>query len=177
MNKVLNSFLELSVFILAAVCIASFGDSASAQPPCAVTICKSAPGAGDQGFLIDFTDSGMTETVELFDGGDCITTQLNFDADVDITEQPTPGWTLDDVLCDSSTGFEFTAIPGGITALCTSEALSETTCTFVNVPGVTSNAIPTLSQWGMIAAAAGLGLIGVFFAVRKRLQASNEFDE
>ncbi len=171
MNRVLNSLLKLSVFIAAAVCIASFGDSASAQP-CAVTICKSAPGAGDQGFLIDFTDSGMTETVELFDGGDCITTQLNFDADVDITEQPTPGWVLDDVLCDSSTGFEFTAIPGGLTALCTSEAMSETTCTFVNVPGVTSNAIPTLSEWGMISAVVGLGLIGVFFAVRrKRAQA------
>lgn len=33
--------------------------------------------------------------------------------------------------------------------------------------------IPTLSEWGMIAAAAGLGLAGLFFAVRrKRLQAS-----
>ncbi len=39
------------------------------------------------------------------------------------------------------------------------------------------NPIPTLSEWGMIAAAAGLMLVGVFFAVRKRLQASNEFDE
>ncbi len=33
--------------------------------------------------------------------------------------------------------------------------------------------IPALSEWGMIAAAGGLGLIGVFYAVRrKRLQAS-----
>ena len=32
--------------------------------------------------------------------------------------------------------------------------------------------VPTLSEWGMIAAAAGLGLIGVFFAVkRRRMQA------
>ena len=30
------------------------------------------------------------------------------------------------------------------------------------------NPIPTLSQWGMISAAAGLGLIGLFFAVRRR---------
>lgn len=28
--------------------------------------------------------------------------------------------------------------------------------------------VPTLSEWGMIAAAAGLGLVGVFFAVRRR---------
>jgi len=36
--------------------------------------------------------------------------------------------------------------------------------------------IPTLSEWGMIAAAAGLGLVGVFFAVRKRLRASKQSD-
>ena len=30
------------------------------------------------------------------------------------------------------------------------------------------NDIPTLSEWGMIAAAAGLGLVGVFFAVRRK---------
>jgi hypothetical protein len=28
--------------------------------------------------------------------------------------------------------------------------------------------VPTLSEWGMIAAAVGLGLVGVFFAVRRR---------
>ncbi|MFI5323583.1 MAG: IPTL-CTERM sorting domain-containing protein [Thermodesulfobacteriota bacterium] len=28
--------------------------------------------------------------------------------------------------------------------------------------------IPTLSEWGMIAAAVGLGFVGVFFGVRKR---------
>ncbi len=30
------------------------------------------------------------------------------------------------------------------------------------------NPIPTLSEWGMISAAAGLGLIGVFFAMKRR---------
>ncbi len=30
------------------------------------------------------------------------------------------------------------------------------------------NVIPTLSEWGMIAAAAGLGLVGVFFAIRRK---------
>jgi hypothetical protein len=166
MNKVLNSFLKLSVFILAAAVMASFGDSASAQP-CSVTVCKSAPGAGMQGFLIDFTDSGQTDTVELFDDSDCFTTQLNFDADVDITEQPTPGWVLQDVECEDNPGFDTTFIPGGVTVLCTSETIAETTCTFINVPGAAGN-IPTLSEWGMIAAVAGLGLVGVFFAYKRR---------
>lgn len=119
------------------------------------------------GFLIDFTDSGQTDTVELFDDADCFTTLLNFDADVDITEQPTPGWVLDDVLCDFSTGLEFTAIQGGVTVLCASETIAETTCTFINAPGAAGN-IPALSEWGMIAAVAGLGLVGVFFAYKRR---------
>ena len=33
---------------------------------------------------------------------------------------------------------------------------------------LTRHPIPTLSQWGVIAAAAGLGLVGVFYAVRRR---------
>ncbi len=36
------------------------------------------------------------------------------------------------------------------------------------VERVASN-VPTLSEWGMISAAAGLGLIGVFFALRRRM--------
>ena len=28
--------------------------------------------------------------------------------------------------------------------------------------------IPTLSEWGLITAAAGLGLVGVFFVIRRR---------
>ncbi len=35
------------------------------------------------------------------------------------------------------------------------------------------NQIPTLSEWGMIAAAAGLGLVGVFFAVKRKRRALN----
>ncbi len=46
-----------------------------------------------------------------------------------------------------------------------------------NLNSTIARDIPALSEWGMIAAAAGLMLVGVFFAVRKRLQASNEFDE
>jgi len=38
----------------------------------------------------------------------------------------------------------------------------------VYTSGALSNPIPTLSEWGMIAAAGGLGLIGVFFALKRR---------
>ncbi len=166
MNKMLNSVLKFSVFVLLVVGIAGIADSASAQQ-CFVEVCKSAPGAGMQGFLIDFTDSGQTDTIELFDNADCFTTSLNFDADVDITEQPTPGWVLRDVECEDNPGLDFEFIPGGVTVLCVTQGEASTTCTFINAPGAPEN-IPTLSEWGMIAAAGGLVLIGVFFAVRRK---------
>ena len=162
MRRALNSLLGLSLFVFV---ILGISGSAGAQQ-CFVQVCKSAPGSGMLGFLIDFTDSGETETVELFDGGDCFTTSLNFDADVDITEQPRPGWRLNDVICIPNSDIEITQIPGGVVALCTTQSEALTTCTFVNGPDVSS--VPTLSEWGMIAAAAGLAMIGVFFAVRRK---------
>jgi hypothetical protein len=174
MRKVpsLSAFLPL-LFLIISACFVTFftPDSASAQQ-CFVEVCKSAPGAGDQGFLIDFFDSGQTDTVELFDGGDCFTTSLNFDADVVITEQPIPGWTLDDIGCVSNPGFDFEFVPGGVIVLCTTQSEASTTCTFFNSQSAGTN-IPTLSEWGMIAAAGGLMLAGVWFAVRRKRTSFN----
>jgi hypothetical protein len=41
-----------------------------------------------------------------------------------------------------------------------------TFCTIFNEP--VDAAIPTLSAWGMIAAVAGLMLVGVFFVIRRK---------
>ena len=166
MNKLLDSIFKLSIFLFVIAGLVGLSGSASAQQ-CFVEVCKSAPGAGMQGFLIDFTDSGQTDTIELFDDADCFTTSLNFQADVDITEQPTPGWVLQDVQCENNPGLAFEFIPGGVIVLCTTQSEASTTCTFINAPGSIGN-IPTLSEWGMIAAAGGLVLVGVWFAVRRK---------
>lgn len=50
-------------------------------------------------------------------------------------------------------------------------AIDEVTCLTEN-----NATIPTLSEWGMISAALGMMLIGVFFAVRQRLRASEHSD-
>lgn len=42
-------------------------------------------------------------------------------------------------------------------------SIDEVTCVTEN-----NESIPTLSEWGMISAALGLGMVGVFFAVRRR---------
>ena len=67
----------------------------------------------------------------------------------------------------------FSEIENGVSIHCFQDS-SIGSCTFRNVQ---MDAIPTLSEWGMIAAATALMIAGVLFAVRKRLQASNEFDE
>jgi hypothetical protein len=82
-----------------------------------------------------------------------------------ISELVPEGWTLAGIDC---------SLEGGVIA--TWDVKSNETfvscvtggfvgCTYRNVP---VNAIPTLSEWGMIAAAAGLAMIGAFFAVRRR---------
>lgn len=173
MRKVLNSLFGLSLVLLVVCGIAGFAGSASAQQ-CFVEVCKSAPGApSDLGFIINFSgDEFKPFSVELFDGADCYTESLFVQQGVlEITEDLTEGWPLLDVVCEGSSDVIITSISDGIEVECDTSAEASITCTFVNGQPLTN--IPTLSEWGMIAAAAGLAVVGVFFAMRrKRLQAS-----
>jgi hypothetical protein len=86
---------------------------------------------------------------------------------VTVIEEPAEGWELVDVICTPAEGMETDVIRGGVVFTCVSPTEEISNCTFVNVSSTASATIPTLSEWGMIAAAAGLGLVG-FFAVRRR---------
>ena len=93
-----------------------------------------------------------------------------------VKERVLSGWRLELTDCMTTEGVTFTQIEDGIEIACNSPS-GNAFCAFRNVQSDTISRIPTLSEWGMIAAAAGLMLVGVFFAVRKRLRARNEFDE
>ena len=89
---------------------------------------------------------------------------------ITITEVPQEGWKLEDIQCTASPNMSFAKLEDGFQAGCLVRGTDAgVVCTFLNreSPGN----IPTLSEWGMITAAAGLGLIGVFFTVRRRRQA------
>ncbi len=165
MNTYRGRALPLLVFalsVLGLLLIPSFSNTAHAQ--CGVTICKSAPQLpenSDVAFV--FTIEGPVGGTDrnAFANGPC--SGVGFSGQVNVVENVPSGWILEDVDCTNSELIEVTPIDNGVSLNCLGG--TETTCTFTNrrVP-----AIPTLSEWGMISAAAGLALVGVFFAVRRR---------
>jgi len=112
--------------------------------------------AGDEDFSIF---PGETFDVEI-DPGDSVV----------VSENVPSGWRLTNVICGAvSQGFNiFVNGDNQLVANCIEFGAAQ--CFFVNE--VTGTNIPTLSEWGMIAAAAGLMIVGVFFAVRRRRAAA-----
>ena len=82
-----------------------------------------------------------------------------------VSEIPLEGWELVKVECDDGGGgFNvFVDDENNVIADCLSSGFAA--CTFTNKG---SAPVPALSEWGMIAAAAGLVLVGAFFAVRRK---------
>ncbi len=173
MNMYLRKALSVSAVVLIVMgllLLPSFHNIASAQPSCVVTVCKSAPQLSvpeskDEFVFFPFTviSGQVTEPFELIANSRCLALGLNTGQGLEVIEEPLDGWKLSDIDCESVAGIGVTIFEDGASLQCNSEG--QTTCTFTNFRSIN---IPTLSEWGMIAAAAGLALIGVFFAVRRR---------
>jgi len=80
-------------------------------------------------------------------------------------EEPPQGWALDHVECVDTDDVIVEDIPGGVSIECVEPGETIVTCTFFNKQRAEN--VPTLSQWGLVAAAVGLGLLG-FIAYRRR---------
>ena len=139
---------------------------------CPVTICKEAPQlppASDDGPFAEFTFGIVVDSIP-FDFGFIANGACNsFNTAVGSTgfhavEYETPGWVLDDIECDGQS-VSITEHINGVSIACLQNGGSAT-CRFINLREVAE--IPTMSEWSMIGAAAALGLIGVFYAVRRR---------
>ncbi|MEW6144567.1 MAG: IPTL-CTERM sorting domain-containing protein [Thermodesulfobacteriota bacterium] len=162
---------RLLLFFVAAAGVFYFGtaEGRAQGNACALEVTKIAEGA-PEGQLFEFQveldgNIGFAE----FPAGIPVPAIFGQAGPVTITEIPTPGWTLADVVCELNPGVTVTEIEGGAIFECLDpEGGFKGECTFVNVR--VSN-IPTLSEWGMIAAAAGLMMAGVWFAVRRKVRA------
>ena len=165
-NTLVISFLFVSIPVL--LMPQFLADDASAQQ-CGIQICKSAeveePELFPLVFMIEGKPPSHFDLVPLENGGECDTFLFVPAVPADIFEEDVPGWVLKDVECDTA-GIDVSFIERGVHLECVGPNEGTGTCTFVNVRS--ERPIPTLSEWGMIAAAGGLGLVGVFFAIRKR---------
>jgi len=147
--------------------ISSSTEYASAQS-CEITICKSALGApSDLAFFFDFSANDFKPfTFDLFSDSECFTQAILLSTQAVITEEPTEGWPLQQINCSDDSGVPVIFVRDGIEVGCApDDGFASRTCTFIN--GVPERNIPTLTEWGMISAAVGLGMIGFLFAHRR----------
>lgn len=156
----------VSSFILLLVMSGVLADRAEAgggQLACSVTIRKN---AGPPGQFFDFLvepSVGSAFEIPLRSGEEGVF-GLNFGQSAIVSETVPPGWRLVDVTCESGPGISI-IIDDENSVLIDCLTVSEAFCAFNNVQ---TGTVPTLSEWGMIAAAGGLMLVGVWFAIRRR---------
>jgi hypothetical protein len=165
MHKFVNSLLTLTFIISAMPVLLFFSAGRSlAQQGCEITVEKVAPGAEGQEFEFrGVVAGGDTFSFTVVAGGTA-TGNASTEPAV-ITEVPVTGWRFGGIECEPGGGVEIVEVLGnGWVEQCVNPE-AETFCVVTNIP---LDNIPTLSEWGMIAAAVGLGLVGVFFAVRRR---------
>jgi len=167
MSTVLRNVMPLFVFTLfmfGLLFVPALNDSAHAQ--CEVVICKLSPDVIGEGesFTFIYSGEGKSGQFNLTANSVCDSTPF-VGNDFELVEDTIPGWVLEDVQCGDVPGINVSFIEDGVSLDCIQSNV--VTCTFTNVRGSISN-IPTLSEWGTIAAAVGLALVGVFFAVRRK---------
>lgn len=133
---------------------------------CFIEATLSAPGAGDQEFLFEIDNlMGGGPSFTLMDGQSNGGILDEKEARI-VNYIPTAGWAFGGIECESLGGLIVQNFDSSFYLECDNAKLGNATCTITLVKE--ASPIPTLSEWGMIAAAAGLVMIGVFFAVRKR---------
>jgi hypothetical protein len=167
-----KSIFKFSLFILAVAGILSVsaGTGFSQQDQCRIVITKSTdPFSVDEEFEFISEVNGVETQFTVLSDDQETAAIINEGESVKVTELPRDGWVLVEADCFFLDGAEAFASANGVPVLCTEGGeFNGANCIFRNrqIPDV-----PTLSEWGMISAAAGLGLIGVFFAVRRRRKA------
>ncbi|MEW6144348.1 MAG: IPTL-CTERM sorting domain-containing protein [Thermodesulfobacteriota bacterium] len=170
-HKMFNLRIYFTIFVLTGITtLAGLWDYALAGGPppmgqCGIGIGKVAFGGEGLEFPFEITVDGNGPNSTIIIGGDG--TGGPFNSEVTVTELPLEGWELVDIECEGEGGISFDISEDSFTAICTGSGGG--TCTFFNR---SIAAIPTLSDWGMIAAAAGLGLVGVLYVIRRKRAAA-----
>lgn len=129
---------------------------------CDIAVTKEA-NVDNQNFPFNISGGEFDENFELANGDLEGFVGLPLSTTITITEFIPDGFTLEEIICEGDA--EFSATNNSDSTEITCNTSGGVTCTFVNV-GLLRN-IPTLSEWGLIAMAALLGIAG-FMVMRRR---------
>jgi hypothetical protein len=165
MKKVFNRLIGVVLFAVV-VSVGFLAVQASATT-CGITEMKVAPGAGDLPFVFQCENTQGSCTFTLV-AGEISGADIEQGDFVVIREQRTPGYRFGGIECEGGPGLIVTQTGDGWTENCVDPDNGFVVCTIFNDPDTESLPVPTLSEWGMLAAAGGLMLVGLFFAVRRR---------
>lgn len=153
------------IFSIAAVFIFAGLTSDSHAQSCVVEVIKNAEPADNTEFNFSYTTAGFTEEFQLSDPGDN-SLNIPLGEEATITEVLPPGWALASIECEANAGIINFSVSGStVTVTCSPQGIEQGTCVFNNV--IATRNVPTLSEWGLIAMASILGIVG-FIVARKR---------
>ena len=167
------SFFIITMLVGVGSLVLGTGRAVAQPDPCAITIEKVAIPADDTTF--DFTITGdQSGDFTLSDPSDTTSFPgLGIGETITITEDVPPGWTLESIECvEGVTNCGMDGFSPCLTATIDRNSVTfgcldndTASCTFTNVR--LSDPIPTLSEWGLIAMAGILGIVG-FMVMRRR---------
>jgi len=131
---------------------------------CSIEIVKVADPAEDTPFEFEILPSGQNFTL-MDPSQQSFTFFLNGNETVRVTELPTEGFLLTDINCTTEDEENALILLDQRAVRITCELPgSSFACTFVN----STTKIPTLSEWGLIAMAGILGIVGFIMVMRRR---------
>ena len=164
----LISFFILTVLVGLGSLVLSTGQVGAFVGPCDIIIQKEADPADNTPFDFLITGDHPGEFTLKDPSASSTIIPIGFEDIVTVTEEVPSGWILDEnIECTKAELITVTNVPNGRTFKCLNESTSvkTVTCTFFNV-NIERN-VPTLSQWGLIAMAGILGIVG-FMVMRRR---------
>jgi hypothetical protein len=180
MRYVLNSisFSILTMIIGAGFMALGTGQAEAGTAPCAIGIEKIAIPDDDTPFDFEVTGDIFGDFTLLDPSSPSTGFGIGINAVVTVTELVPPGWALESIECIEGTTncgmgvFEpcLTATVSGNSVTFFCEDNDTASCVFTNVRN--TGAIPTLSEWGLIAMAGIMGLVGLFIIMRRRKAAA-----
>ncbi|GJM15008.1 MAG: hypothetical protein DHS20C13_03350 [Thermodesulfobacteriota bacterium] len=171
--KYTRCLITLIIFmILAGLGSLVVGTKSHAQPFCFVEFTKEA--IPDDGTLFDFTctfEGGESCGIfEIPNGSGVVFGFIVEEPGITFMETVPDGWELDEIVCEITQGnpnnliLQINEEEASVFMDCL-EPNTSGICTFKN--SITPRNVPTLSEWGLIAMAAVLGIVG-FMAMRRR---------